>query len=214
MIPSARVVIELLKITGIPAVALPSSWYRYARASIQAGAGPLVYTGRSKPIRAAGGDFDLTQEAVKWEFEVQPNRDTDIDVRVELYQDRGDAEAPLPIVISGSVADPWTNGPRTFGAGPIVEALVTTTPINPTDRALLARAGTPSGVSGTLTLPRGIIVQFVNIAGLYKPDPAARPPAHGSRVVRGYFSEDHQGRIFTNRLPDGTWARDTQYAVY
>jgi hypothetical protein len=119
----------------------------------------------------------------------------------------GDTAAPAPTPFSATVSDPWTSGVRRT---PQLEFRVTTALLT-ADAAFLARAATAAGISGSLTLPRGFLVEIVDVDGLYKPDLAALPPAQGARKVAGYISDDNLGRIFTNRRPDGTWQRDTQY---
>ena len=59
-------------------------------------------------------------------------------------------------------------------------------------------------------------VEIIEIKGLYKPgvdDRQEKPPGtmKNSGYVAGYTSQDDKGRIFTNRTPDGTWQKDTQY---
>jgi hypothetical protein len=200
-------------VLGVAPAALAGSNTRYARALVQVGAGPELMTGRSRPIPNAGGTFDLTPEAVPWVFELSLDPTESVLIRVHIAQDLGDAGPPAPVVVTGSIADPWKSGITTLGTlpAPQVRVRVTTTYINPTDAAFVARASAASGVSATLTAPQGFIVQFTDILGLYKPIPAAPPPALGSAHVAGYASGDNLGRVFTNRLPNGTWKRDTQF---
>jgi len=59
-------------------------------------------------------------------------------------------------------------------------------------------------------------VSITEILGLYKPggdDRPAKAPGttRNSGYVAGYSSGDDQGRVFTNRLPDGTWKKNVQY---
>lgn len=59
-------------------------------------------------------------------------------------------------------------------------------------------------------------VEIIEIKGLYKPGVDNRPEkppgtTKNSGYVPGYISEDDKGRIFTNRLPDGTWTKNNQY---
>lgn len=184
---------------------------RYARAYVQAGSASQRLSGRSRPMPASGGDFDLVPEAAAWVFEVNVNSGDDVALHVELCQDRGDVAPPPPVMLAGTIRDPWSPGTQTFGSAPGFEVRLTRTVVHPVDPAFVARAGIASGVSGTLTIPQGFAVEIVDIAGLYRPDPAAVPPAQGSAHVVGYSSADNQGRVFVNRRPDGTWARDTQF---
>lgn len=210
-IPTARVKIEILKLSGLDPAALSGKDSRYARGYVQAGTAPQLMTGRSRPIPNSGGDFSLASEAVPWVIEVQVEPGTSIDVRVEVCEDYGDQAPPSPVTISGSVADPWISDTITLGSGPAMDVKVTTTRINPTDSAYIARASTKAAISGTLTVPQGYVVQILEIAGLHKPDPAATIPHQLSTQVPGYLSQDDQGRIFVNRKPDGSWQKDTQY---
>jgi hypothetical protein len=209
-IPTARVKIEILNLIGLAPKVMAGADTRYATAVIQAGAGPKLVTGRSRPIPDAGGTFDLSAEAVPWVFEVSLVPGTSISINVKIQEDRGDSAPPAELVVPGTISDPWKSGVNTFGAAPGISVRVTTTLINPVDKAYLARAAA-SGISGALVVPQGFIVQIVDILGLYKPVPPAPPPARGSAHVAGYISEDNLGRVFTNRIPDGTWKRDTQF---
>jgi hypothetical protein len=208
-IPAATVRIQIQRVLGVPATTLGAGDTRYARCEIQVG-GTTVRSGRSRPMPAGGGDFDLTPEAVPWEFEFRVDPGTAIGVTVDILEDRGDNGPPTPLSITAGIPDPWTSGVQTAGGGPSIEYRVTTTLITSTDAAFLARAGKATSVSGTLTVPQCYVVQIGDIAGLYKPA-AIAPGARGSAHVLGYVSEDNLGRIFTNRLPNGNWAKDTQY---
>ncbi len=186
---------------------------RYARAQAQVGSGPALMTGRSRPILDAGGTFDLTPEAIPWIFEFDVNPGDSVSIRVHVTKDLGDVGPPAPDVVTASISDPWKSGVTIFGTAPLaVQVKVTTTYINPADAAFVARASAASGVSATLTAPQGFFVQLTDILGLYKPVfPIPAPPALASTHVAGYVSGDNSGRVFTNRLPDGTWKRDTQF---
>jgi len=212
VIPTARVKIEILKFKDIPAVTLAAGHTRYALVTVQAGFGGMAKdSGRSKPIPAAGGEFSFTSEAVPWVFEFDMNPGSNIRIFGWVMEDHGDDVHPSPIPVSDDIKDPWTTGVYTIGSHLKAEVRVTTTLVNSVDAAFLARAAKGSGVSGVLTIPQGFVVEIIDIAGLYKPDLAAVPPVPGSKHVAGYLSEDNQGRIFTNRLPDGAWAKDTQF---
>jgi hypothetical protein len=183
-------------------------------------------TGRSRPIPDAGGDFDLTAEASPWVFETDVYPHCDLALQVNLEEDHGDDAAPVARNKTltpqskmgfGIIEDPWTSGVRTIG---FVQVNVTTTLVNPADQAFLARANGESKPSGTLTIFQGYLVEITDIVGLYKPKgtycpgrplPASEVVQAGSERIAGYISADNRGRIFTNRLPDGTWASDTQY---
>ena len=183
---------------------------RYARAMITGGSNPPLVTGRSRPIPDAGGDFDVSIEAVSWVVELRLNPGESVNITVGITQDLGDVAAPAATLATGTIDDPWRGGPRSFPGAPGLSVTVATSLIDPTDAGYLARAKA-AGVSGVLVVPQGFIVDFVDIPGLYKPSPPAPPPALGSAHVAGYISDDHKGRIFTNRIPVGTWTSDTQY---
>jgi len=58
--------------------------------------------------------------------------------------------------------------------------------------------------------------EIIEIKGLYKPGVDDRPEklpgtTKNSGYEPGYISVGDQGRIFTNRTPDGTWTENTQY---
>jgi hypothetical protein len=208
--PAATVRIQIKRILAIPATTLATGHTRYLRCEVQ-GSGAPMRTGRSRPVPDTGGDFDLAPEQVPWQFELRVDPGTNIGVTVEIFEDRGDQGPPTPGVLTGVIADPWTSGKRTLvGPSGSIELEVTTTLITSTDAAFLARAGKATGVSGTLTVPQCYVVQIGDIAGLYKPG-AIAAGSRGAAHVLGYVSEDNLGRIFTNRLPNGNWARDTQY---
>jgi hypothetical protein len=144
-------------------------------------------------------------------FEPRLNVGDPVNITVEIWEDHGDSAAVGPASISVSVPDPWKPGVSTLGGGPKIQVRVTRTLIAPTDVAFLARAGLPAKIGGVLVVPQGFVVDITDILGLYKINPAAAPGVPGSTHVAGYFSEDDLGRIFTNRLSDGTWQSDTQY---
>ena len=180
-IPTAKVKVEILKVTGLPAVTLGPNDTRYLRAYFQAGSGPqLRVTGRSGPVPDAGGDFDLTVEASPWSFEANMKPGEIFSIGLESNKDLGDAAAPAPAVLldglSSIISDPWTSGDRTLGSGVVTHVRVTTTLVNPVDKAFLARAAAASKTSGVLTIPSGYFVEIVEILGLYKPDPTATFP--------------------------------------
>jgi len=211
-VPTASVKVEVLQLTGIPAATLTSPDTRYARCSFQSG--NFTYkTGRSRPIPNPAGDFDVTAEASPWAFEVRVNPGDTIGISVDLWEDHGDAAPVGPASIVAFILDPW--GPGTFtlasGGPTAIQVRVSRTLIAATDKAFLARAGVASGVGGALVVPDGFLVEITDILGLYKIDPAASTGVPASRHTPGYISEDGLGRIFTNRLPNGTWQGDTQY---
>ncbi|MBC8167407.1 MAG: hypothetical protein H7Y20_16250 [Bryobacteraceae bacterium] len=207
-IPTATVKVQVLQIKSIPAVTLGAGHTRYARASFRAGAGPVFQTGRSRPIPATGGHFSLLPEADTWIYEAAVNPGTAITITIEIHEDRGD-DAPPPVsTFVETVSDPWAPGEQTT---PSLVLWVTRQLVNATDAAFLARARQSRNASGTLAIPQGYAVQIEEIDGLYKPVTGAVPPGKGSAKVAGYISEDNVGRIFVNRVPDGTWSKDTQY---
>jgi hypothetical protein len=204
-IPTALVKVEILAVKDIP-VGHPFGGTRYLRATFETGTAPSVVTGRSKPVPAVGGDLDTTQEGTPWQCEVRVDTASEIRITLEWGEDRGD-QAPPPMESTfHAIPAPWVPGTHVLGASPALVVRVTRTFLNSTELASLARAHGAVGVSGTLAVPQGIIVDFTSIEGLYPPENEA-----GTRNVPGYISEDNLGRIFTNRAPDGTWAHDTQF---
>ena len=109
-IPLARVRVEILSLSNIPPSALGPGHIRYARANIGAGSGPVLESGRSRPIPAAGGHFDLSVEPSPWVCQLDVSQGVDISVAIELCEDRGDDSPPSPTsvsaLISGSL-DQW-----------------------------------------------------------------------------------------------------------
>jgi len=208
-IPAAYVKIEFLKILKVPPGRLTGADTRYARAFFQAGSQPQVATGRSKPIPNAAGDFDVSTEAAPWVFEAYLNSGDIVTLSVELWEDHGGDDPILVSARATALSSPWSSGEHTLTD--LFKVRVTTTMINPLDKAPLARAREKSGVSGSLVIPQGFLVEFDDIKGLYKPNPAIVPGTQNAKHILGYASEDNLGRIFTNREPAGNWKSDTQY---
>src|SRR5271156_6829018 len=82
--------------------------------------------------------------------------------------------------------------------------------------AWLAKQFDGSQFFNALNAPMICWVDFKEIDGLYKPgedNRGVKPPGTTRNSDRkpGYTSQDNKGRIFTNRKPDGTWVKDTQY---
>ena len=216
MAVTAIVSVIISQIKGLPAAAPGAGNTRYARASFSV-LGDAVSSGRSRPIPDAGGDFTiLPVETAAWAIFRGLDDSASVDIKVEIWEDHGDASPILDTTITGTVSGPWpaTNPftkSVTLGAGPTVQVLVSAKSLNATQTATGARSTTPTKPSGTLAVTQGFFLEFVSIEGLYKPDPTATAPALASKAVPGYFSRDDQGRIFTNRLPNGDWKRDTQF---
>jgi hypothetical protein len=208
--PSAKIKIEILALQTLASMSPASGVVRYARGFVQFGAQPRRFTGRSRPIPDSGGTFDLTAEAVPWIMEIDADPGPNLTIGAEVLLDRGDVAPPTPVLVQDTVADPWSSGVRTLGSGPELRVRLTTRLVGATNAAFIARAS-PGGTSGTLTVPQSLVVEISDIVGLYKPDLAAAIPNPASRHVLGYVSDDDQGRIFTNRLANGTWASDTQF---
>ena len=214
--PSTAIVAVIIeKILGLPPASPGPGNTRWARATFTFG-GDTTFTSRSRPIPDAGGDFELfTTEAVTWMIARGADDSASFDITIEVWQDLGDAAPIRDLVITGSVTGPWdtykSSGLKTLGSGPSFQVLVTVQSFNITDLASLARSIKKKGTSATLAITKGFLLELVSIDGLYKPDPGAVAPAPGSKQVPGYLSRDDKGRIFTNRLPDGRWKRDTQY---
>ena len=203
------------KINGLPPATPGAGNTRYARASLQVG-GDTVWTSRSRPIADAGGTFDIVpNESGRWDWMRGLDDATPVTLRVEIREDRGDVVGPAPLTFQGTISGPWFKIPsgtvKTLGGGPTFDVLVNTQSFNFTDVASIARARRARGVSGVLAVSKGFLLEITAIDGLYQPDPAAVPPAKGSKSVAGYLSRDDLGRIFSNRKPDGSWARDTQF---
>jgi hypothetical protein len=210
-IPTAAVKVELLSLQGVAPANPGAGNTRYARARFTAGSAAPVHTGRSRPLPDVGGTFDLAAEAVPWTFEAWVEPGNDIRIDIELLEDHGDAAPPAAVSVSVTVADPWKPGVRTLPGVPALEVRVKTILVKPNDAAFIARSNSASGVSGTLKVPQGFVVEIETIDGLYQPAPGAAIPAPGARKVAGYTSGDNLGRIFTNRLPIGDWSSGTQY---
>ena len=202
-------------IKGLPAATPGAGNTRYARASFTVG-GDTVFTGRSRPIPDAGGDFAIVpNENSRWNWIRGLDDAASVTFTIEIREDQGDLAAPAPLTASGTISGPWDAMPwntvKTLGGGPTFDVLVNPKTFNATDVASLARARKMKGVSASLAITKGFLLEITAIDGLYQPDPAAVAPAPGSKTVPGYLSRDNLGRIFTNRTPDGKWARDTQY---
>lgn len=212
---TAIVIFVIEKISGLPAATPGAGNTRYARASFQVGT-DTVWTSRSRPIPDAGGDFAIVPtETSRWNWFLGLDDATGVTFTIEIREDHGDSAPPLPLVISGTISGPWPSIPwnttKTLGSGPTFDVLINPKTFNITDVASLARARAVKGVSASLAITKGFLLEITAIDGLYQPDSAAVAPTPGSKPVPGYLSRDNLGRIFTNRTPDGKWAHDTQY---
>ena len=214
--PSTAIVsVTILKIIGLPAASPGAGNTRYARATFTV-LGDATFSGRSRPIPDTGGDLQIFPgESSTWGITRGLDDSSSIDMKIEIWEDLGDATAVLDLTITGSLTGPWdaypTSSSKTLGTGPSFQVFINVKSFNVTDLASLARSIKQKGTSATLAITKGFLLELVSIDGLYKPDPTAVAPSPGSAKVPGYLSRDDQGRIFTNRLPSGDWKSDSQF---
>ncbi|MCA9704735.1 MAG: hypothetical protein KDK70_02660 [Myxococcales bacterium] len=214
---------------------LPADEWLYALAEIGpslAGAAGRHRLGRSGRIRMnpgsveANGHFDLGGERMVWTHGVRAADGESVDLRLTLWLDRGDQAPQQRLQWTVAIDPPWMPGPRTadeqghrlcYRVDRVIER-----EDDPVE--LVLALGAPEDQHHNVQVidePVEAIVGITAIDGLYRPvaglDPsvvAMGTPLHNaplSEVVAGYISNDHRGRIFINRVPNGTWTADAQY---
>lgn len=205
MLPSAIVAITLKRLTKLDAGLLAGSKRPYLLASID-----QRRFGRSRLLPAAGGDFDLTQEVVAWTHEV-PVSGSDVPIKAEIWDDRGDDAPKLLATIQGVVPVPYFTMELTLGGSPAlvldvaardVPAAVTAAPVPRVAAGQTNRA--------TLRPVNSLVVELTNIDGLYAP---LAPGAAGrlrSEKRKGYLSHDNLGRAYLNHDLTKNWKSKVQ----
>jgi len=192
------------------------------------GAGELYFignigghtTGRS-PTRSLDSGTTVSLTGAVWVRELQVAGSSSIPITFEVWdEDTFDDESLGRISVA--VNPPWERHQYTTPASSGKFTLrwsVSNTVAVPSlpSISFVSRNYDGSSYVTTLVLPAMVpMVTFTEILGLNKPavdDRPVRPSGttKNSGFQAGYFSQDDKGRIFTNRLPSGAWAKDQQY---
>ena len=199
MIPKAHVKITLKHISGLTAASLSGARRPYVLARI----GGRLF-GRSRPVPTSGGDFDLTQEPLPWANLVAADGG-DIQVSAEVWDDRGDAAPRKLAEIKGSVLPPYPITEINLGTGPQLVLGVEGTPVPLAAAFSVPVVSSKSNVHVTLRPVNTVVVEFLDIAGLYAPLNVGKAALVRSERRTGYASEDHQGRVYLNRDLSNKW---------
>ncbi len=180
------------------------------------------YTGRSK-IFKAGNNTVIDLSAANWEFEFLVDETTSIPIELAAWDDRFFWEDRIGS-LSLTATSPWQLGSHSTSIpGPLsslftlkwsVTKVIAIPPA--VGVAWLSKQFDGSLFFNALNAPLICWVEFTDIDGLCKPgvdDRPVKPPGTTKNSGRqaGYISNDNKGRIFTNRKPDGTWVKNTQY---
>lgn len=129
-------------------------------------------------------------------------------------KDTFSADDPLGVVVT-TASSPWTSRELKVGSADgnlelTYDISVTVVAVTGSAVAVVSRQHDGSPFVSTLAKPNVAVATLTKILGLYKPGVDNRPvKASGTTrdadYVDGYLSDDDAGRIFTNRLTDGTW---------
>jgi hypothetical protein len=206
--PAALVGITVQALTDIPSELLADTQHPYL----------LVWVGdsrlgRSRLIAKDQSRFDLGQERMEWSHEV-PAFGGPVQVRAQLWDDRGDSAPRCLTEITGSIEAPYLGGPLQFGSVPRLSLFVRIRPIPRAPRAIPVPRVTPDRSLGTtVTLTPALIVELADIEGLYRPVNRGSSGRVRCERAAGYLSEDHQGRIFLNNDLGRNWVNGFQSVV-
>jgi hypothetical protein len=175
-------------------------------------------TGRSKSFKAGGATVVDLSATPPFEFLVDDS--ASIPIELTAWDDGYVWDSQIG-KLSATAKAPWSVGPQsTAGPGGLFTLNWSVSKVVAIPAAVgtawLSKQFDGSQFFNALNAPLICWVQFTDIDGLYKPgvdDRAAKPPGttRNSGREAGYTSQDNKGRIFTNRKPDGTWVKDTQY---
>ena len=177
------------------------------------------FTGRTKEFTAGAGNvIDFSTGQSEFEFLVEDT--SSIPIALEAWDDGRLWDSKLASV-NFTATSPWVVGPQSettpsglFVLNWSITKVVAIPPAS--DVAFLSRHVDGSVYFNAINAPLIFWVQFNDIDGLNKPGVDDRPrkdpgTTRGSGREVGYTSQDNKGRIFTNRKPDGTWVKDTQF---
>jgi len=196
-----------------------SGWTKFAGSDVYF-IGKVVdhSTGRSKTFSAGGSTVVDLSATPPFEFLVDDS--TTIPIELAAWDDGFLWDSQIG-KLSANAQSPWTPGSQsTAGPGGLFTLNWSITKVVAVPAAVgtawLSKQFDGSQFFNALNAPLICWVQFKDIDGLYKPgvdDRAVKPPGttRNSGREAGYTSQDNKGRIFTNRKPDGTWVKDTQF---
>jgi hypothetical protein len=207
-LPAAHVTLTLVCVELVGVVgprAVPSSALR-ARIVLN---GRLV--GTSRPP-GDGALFDLAGEPMAWSREIRVFEGDTIPIEVRLV--RLDAVPSLGTVatLSVGVGPPWAEGEQVFDDGVLRLTLSVSTRRVPRPGLplVVSRSAAGNPTPATLELRNALVVELLDIVGLYEPVDDPAPGELRARRRLAYTGQDDRGRIFTNRWYDGSFERDHQ----
>jgi hypothetical protein len=165
--------------------------------------------GRSRVVKAVD-PYDFDEDVGAFTHEVRVAAGEVVAVRVEVW-DPTDERAPIAEV-AGTVAAPWLSGPRTATTDHLAIGFdVFTRRVGASPSAgVVARAAEDTPPFNTLLVRDQVVVEIVDVDGLYEPDPRHADGEPNARRRRGYTSEDDKGRVYINRDLAGKWTKDLQ----
>lgn len=200
-IPAALVTVRLNSLQGITGAFLAGTKRVYATTKI--GARPL---GRTAAIAAVNPTFALNRE-----LEVAVSAGQNIDLEVDIWDDREDLAPNRLAHITATIAPPWKVKNYTAGGGPTLDYEVKIRRRVPTGApppVAAPRVGSSAPpAKAAIRLAPVYCVEITEILGLY--DPGFAGP-HRANYHAGYISLDDKGRIYLNRELNGDWAHDKQ----
>jgi len=191
----------------IPAGKLAGAQHAYLVASIGA-----RHLGRSRQLDSTSAEVELDAPSLGWSELVATRPGEVIPVELQLWDDRGD-EAPKKLAaLSVAIHEPWYPSDRSYKEALELNLEIDT--VRAPSSASIAHVprsaeGSPGPTLATLQIRPFFRVGFVAILGLYKPHSIGNGRFH-AWFEEGYASEDHLGRAYVNRGPDGNWTAGQQ----
>lgn len=149
-----------------------------------------------------------------WEVAIPPGQ-TELWIEIEIWQLRG--TLPSLMLQSRKLNIPILEIPeKVFRAKDAQFAIVLRFACRlvpgggPVPTSVPRQSASAEPVLAVVLPPRAYVVVIEEIRGLYKPT-GADPPAKRAGYIHGYTSEDHQGRMYLNRNPNGDWVSGQQF---